>query len=299
MKLELSMSYERPAELMTLARRKLFTVPIRQEESFKDENGSTHFSDIESVINEPENEEASLSVCSSEKEDEASNCQLISAKLITKSSQDFVLILSFSRVIADYWSSCLFIHQLVDMYGKLEKSPTYRPSMTALRQTRIRQETFKSFESIKTRGGRSIRGGGGNSFGVLTKRPLPPPLSPSINKDLKPRVSSLVSFLQVSLREKEILVVKSKERLYNFWQSSITATVRRTIGPPRVKVISPIRIPTGINERTSRLGNNRPMTSRLRPLTGRARPITARKISIDQSLSGPATGAHYIKVKQQ
>lgn len=285
------MSYERPAELITLARRKLFTLHLKQKEAVTVEE--TLCNDIECTANETDSiDEASLpslTQCEEKKEETGNACQLVSAKLVTKSSQDFVLILSFSRIIADYWSSCLFVHQLVDMYGKLEKSPTYKPSMAALRQAKLRQDTFKSFESIRTRG--SSRG----SFRALTKRPLPP--SPLISKELKPSVNALVSFLQVAMREKEILIIKSKERLYNFWQNSITAILKRTRGPPRVKVIPPLRIPTGHREVTR--PENHPMTSRLRPLTGRARPITARKISIDQSLTGPSSGTQYIKVKKK
>ena len=45
---------------------------------------------------------------------------LIRAKLIQYSMQDHFLVLSFSRLVCDYWSSCLFLQQLSKIYTQLE-----------------------------------------------------------------------------------------------------------------------------------------------------------------------------------
>lgn len=51
-----------------------------------------------------------------------SNCTtLLHAKLLSKSPQEHYLILSFPRIVADYWSSALFAQQLSDAYTQLEK----------------------------------------------------------------------------------------------------------------------------------------------------------------------------------
>ena len=46
---------------------------------------------------------------------------LLHAKLLSKSPQEHYLILSFPRIVADYWSSALFAQQLTDAYTQLEK----------------------------------------------------------------------------------------------------------------------------------------------------------------------------------
>ena len=45
---------------------------------------------------------------------------LVRAKLLQYSPQDHLLVLSFSRLICDYWSSCLFLQQLSKAYAQLE-----------------------------------------------------------------------------------------------------------------------------------------------------------------------------------
>lgn len=45
---------------------------------------------------------------------------LMRAKLLQYSPQDHLLVLSFSRLVCDYWSSCLFLQQLSQIYTQLE-----------------------------------------------------------------------------------------------------------------------------------------------------------------------------------
>ena len=44
------------------------------------------------------------------------------AKVLSKSSQEHHLILSFPQIIADFWSTCLFMQQLSDAYSQLDKA---------------------------------------------------------------------------------------------------------------------------------------------------------------------------------
>ena len=46
---------------------------------------------------------------------------LLHAKLLTKSPQEHYLILTFPRIVTDYWSSALFSQQLTNAYTQLEK----------------------------------------------------------------------------------------------------------------------------------------------------------------------------------
>ena len=45
---------------------------------------------------------------------------LMRAKILQYSQQDHLLVLSFSRLVCDYWSSCLFLQQLSKAYTQLE-----------------------------------------------------------------------------------------------------------------------------------------------------------------------------------
>ena len=45
---------------------------------------------------------------------------LVRAKLLQYSLHDYLLVLSFSRLVCDYWSSCLFLQQLSKAYAQLE-----------------------------------------------------------------------------------------------------------------------------------------------------------------------------------
>ena len=221
---------------------------------------------------------------------------LMRARLVRGSVHDATLVLSFPRIICDYWSSCLFVRQLVDVYAKLEKSSLHRPSLAATRIQAKRQE-------VAARYGRSDR--------EHRTRPLGLPRELGVNKQLvgvgaidgvngyKPAIRAQLSFKQVALREKQLLKFVSKEKLWAFWDSMLTATIQRRRGPNRVKVVPPIRIPSGLGERVPRV---RSQTSKLRPLTGRARPQTGRKMAggmaaSRDSLTGPKTEFHFVKVR--
>lgn len=278
-KLEVSISYEKSSELITLARRKLFDVTLKHDYSAIPPPDGYHddTDDILSIISYREELPLkrqshtplpALPIISNES-------GLIQAKLVTKSEQESVLILSFSRIVCDYWSSCLFMQQLVDAYTKLCKASTYKPSLTALRQ-------------IKTSHNRRMR----------SSIHLPIPCVQSLHKpaiNIQLRSTPRAHFQQVCLRERQILIVRPKEKLWTFWEANITSTINRTRGPPRIKVIPPLRIPSGFGQvlRTS----VRPTTSRLRPLTARYRPPTARNDRvISESLTGQQTGTLSIRV---
>ena len=84
---------------------------------------------------------------------------LMRARLVSKGVHEHILVLSFPRIICDFWSSCLFAKQLTDAYINLEKSASYRPSLAAMRIENKRQQVMTAHEKSKTVGttGRSGR----------------------------------------------------------------------------------------------------------------------------------------------
>lgn len=339
-KIDQSISYEKPSELVTLARRKLFDIQLEQKlnntsTSSTDTRGGGCHDDIDDRLSIVSYREEETSPKIKRKLIQLAPLQqplspinksscLMSAKLITKTSHEHLLLLSFSTIVVDFWSSCLFVQQLVDAYAKLEKSSSYKPSLAVIRQNKTRQDVFNSIERKRIKAGLSHP-----TPSLPLSRPSPPSFSPaSLSRNNRhtplfppplsftntPRATSTrerseeitfqvrshpcAIFEQVCLRERQILVVKPIEKLWSFWESTATCTIKRIRGPPRVKVISPLRIPSGFGEVSRPTG--RPMTSRLRPLTAsRQRPPTAKRSSerlIGESLTGPTMGTHYIKV---
>ena len=316
--LEVPLSYEKPQELITLARRKAFEISvINHEPSALQPNSTKHpmyfdFDEHMSVMS-CSKDDSPLSVARhpSHNSDElqpsnlpklpsldtASFPPLIRAKLISNGSNDHVLLLSFSRVVCDYWSSCLFVQQLSHAYGQLERSPSYRPSLTVMKTINKRQETMKNLEQMRSKAGYRK-----NRITESRGRTLLGSQGAALNQ-FQPICPPSAYFQQMASRERQLLLIRPKERLWTFWQSVITATIRRTRGPPRIKVIPPIRIPNGFGTITRTTGLARPTTARLRPLTARNRPQTARRgtgFGMDslstESLSGPEKGLHTIKV---
>ncbi len=223
---------------------------------------------------------------------EQSSQLLLRAKLSSKNTQDHILVLSFPKIICDYWSSCLFVYQLCDAYSKLEKSSTYRPSMAATRIESKRQVVINSYQ--KTRGVAKKDA----ASRLLQKRAQGNQLL--LKGVYTPPFPSRLNFQQVAQRESQLLLMLSREKLWTFWESMVTAVIRRQRGPNRVKVVPPIRIPSGLGEKVTK---TRPQTSRLRPLTAsRNRPTTAKRGSglhgdlSREAMAGPKTKFHYLKV---
>jgi len=83
---------------------------------------------------------------------------LMRASLLQYSPQDHLLVLSFSRLVCDYWSSCLFLQQLSQIYTQLEMgTPTSRTLTKTLRDdsrshfTTLSGERFnRSFPGART-----------------------------------------------------------------------------------------------------------------------------------------------------
>lgn len=232
-------------------------------------------------------------------QDSAQSAQpLLRAKLSSKNTQDHILVLSFPRIVCDHWSSCLFVYQLCDAYSKLEKSSAYRPSLAATRIEDKRQVVIKSHQRI--RGVTNTKKD--STSRLLQKRAQGPQLS--FKGAYVPPFPSRLSFQQVAQRESQLLLMLSREKLWTFWESMVTAVIRRQRGPNRVKVVPPIRIPSGLGEKVTK---TRPQTSsRLRPLTAsRNRPATAKRGSgfhgdlSRETMMGPKTKFHCFKVLPQ
>ena len=189
------------------------------------------------------------------------------------------------------------MQQLADVYWKLEKSASYRPSLAAARIESKRQAVVRTCG--RERGQPKFRDSPGR---LLQKRG--PMRTPGSKFHFVPTIPPQVHFHQVAQREYQLLKMVARERLWGFWESMITATIRRQRGPNRVKVIPPVRIPSGLGERNL-AARGRPQTSRLRPLTARNRPQTAKRQqnsmfgelgTTREALAGPHTLFHFIKV---
>ena len=321
--LDLTTSYERPSELVTLARRKVFHIPIKQQRQHDLQSSNTtgpmmctgdSFDDSLSIVSYKSEISPKLKprivsfqdsshlpqlTCLNEPPSGEDYSPLVRVKLITKSPQDFILIVSFPNIVCDYWSSCLFIQQLTNAYSKLEKSSSYRPSLIALTHMRKRQETFNALEI------RRAKAGHGRSRPTTTLLQRRAQINQgSSDKGFTPICPPRCYFQQVGLRESQILLSYPKEKLWTFWEAMVTATIKRLRGPPRVKVIPPIRIPSGLGEITRTSGVGRPTTARLRPFTARNRPVTASRRASglkdgfsQESLSGPKRDSLSIKVR--
>ena len=70
---------------------------------------------------------------------------LVRAKLIVCSPQDHLLVLTFSRLVCDYWSSCLFLQQLSQSYTQLEQGT----SMNRLLTRTLREDSKAHFASLR------------------------------------------------------------------------------------------------------------------------------------------------------
>ena len=226
---------------------------------------------------------------------------LMRARLVSKGVHEHILVLSFPRIVCDFWSSCLFVKQLADAYIHLEKRASHHPSLAAMRIESKRQHVINAHERAK--GGKMTA-----AARLLQKRAQPESQSKKL-----PLHPARLHFQQVATRESQLLLVQSKERLWGFWESMVTATIRRQRGPSRIKLVPPVRIPKGLGDKsfgmtssTSRGGW--PQTSRLRPLTAsRNRPVTASRrggggrVFVDnassrEALMGPQTKFHFMKV---
>ena len=230
---------------------------------------------------------------------------LMRAKLVSKGVHEHILVLSFPRIVCDFWSSCLFAKQLADAYIVLEKSASYRPSLAAMRIENKRQHVVNAHERSKFGG----KGGKMNAAARLMQK-----RNQQANQSKQsPLHPARLHFQQVAKRESQLLLMLPKEKLWEFWESMVTATIRRQRGPNRIKLVPPVRIPKGLGDKkstvistTSRGG--RPQTSRLRPLTAsRNRPMTASRrgggsgvfadvATSREALLGPQTKFHFIKV---
>ncbi len=238
------------------------------------------------------------SIDQSSQSTEESSSLLLRAKISSKSYQEHILVLSFPRIVCDYWSSCLFTFQLCDAYTKLEKSSTYRPGPAATRIDNKRQAVIKAHDRTRTGGLTNKRRDAASR--LLQKRAQGKQLL--LKGVYTPSFPSRLNFQQVAQRESQLLLMLSREKLWTFWESMVTAIIRRQRGPNRVKVVPPIRIPSGLGERVTR---TRPQTSRLRPLTAsRNRPGTARRGTAGligdvsrEALTGPKTKFHCLKVQ--
>ena len=240
------------------------------------------------------------------KSEKPANLPLIRARLVSNSSSTHTLVLSFPRIVCDFWSSCLFMQQLTDLYSQTEKSATYRPSVAAKKLESKRHGVIEAYEKEKRRNGGQPGRKMDAATRLMLKRAQVQPSRAVSDLTFVPMVNAKLKFPQVAQREKQLLMMLSRDHLLAFWEGVVTATIRRERGRSRTKIVPPVRIPSGLGEMPPVSGYRRPQTSRLRPLTAsRNRPVTARRQGGGafgeagfprEALLGPKTNFQFIKV---
>ena len=217
-------------------------------------------------------------------EEEETRTVLMRARLVQESVREATLVLSFPRIICDYWSSSLFVHQLAEAYRQMERASGVSRRIEASRREVVSRFGNRQPSQYKSLGQRREVGRAAVCLGERG------------GGEYKPSLRAQLSFQQVALRERQLLKFVSREKHWAFWEGLLTAVIRRQRGPNRVKVVPPVRIPSGLGEKIQRVP--RPQTSRLRPLTGRGRPQTGRRLVGEpkDTLAGPKTEFHFIKV---
>ena len=230
---------------------------------------------------------------------------LIRVRLVSKTRTNHILVMSFPRIICDFWSSCLFMHQVTDLYTKLERSASYKPSAAVMRLESKKQEMMDAYDRERRKNSQGRRLDAATRLMQMRKQQQ---VRREASKDVYvPTFPAKLHFHQVAQRENQLILMIPRERLLAFWEGMVTATIKRERGVNRLKVVPPVRIPSGLGEATATRDYGRPQTSRLRPLTAsRNRPTTARrqaggggfgemKASRD-ALLGAKTVFHFLKV---
>jgi len=129
---------ELPGNIITQERRKPFSVHIK-ENAMK--------SATETLLTMDDMHITSVVECDSDNtRDKMWPYQtLVRAKLIGYSPQDHLLVLTFSRLVCDYWSSCLFLQQLSQNYTQLEQGT----SVNLLLTKSLRDDSRAHFASLR------------------------------------------------------------------------------------------------------------------------------------------------------
>lgn len=71
---------------------------------------------------------------------------LMRAKILQYSQKDHLLVLSFSRLVCDYWSSCLFLQQLSIIYTQLESGTQAPRTLTKT----LRDDSRSHFTTLQS-----------------------------------------------------------------------------------------------------------------------------------------------------
>lgn len=106
---------ELPTSILAQERCRPFSISIKDDSSSSIDNNTSLSSTCDMhVMSITENDSANA------KDKDWQYTTLMRVKLLQYSLQDHLLVLSFSRLVCDYWSSCLFLQQLSQVYTQLE-----------------------------------------------------------------------------------------------------------------------------------------------------------------------------------
>ena len=157
---------------------------------------------------------------------------LFRSQLLSHNPFDHTLILTFPRIVCDFWSASLFVRQLASAYAVEEQRPT---KASSIRNKVLLKKWSKNF--------------------LVAPKPLVPVDSDS---QMNPKAQqnwlgnrkkhnvlacSQLKFKQIALRELELGMSLSRERLWSLWQLSATKTVKSRQGQLKVKPVPYVKLP--------------------------------------------------------
>ena len=168
---------ELPTNVLAQERRRPFNISIKNNSSLPCDNTSQTDIRVTSVT---ENDNIT---------DNWKYNTLVRGKLLQYSPQDHLLVLSFSRLVCDYWSTCLILQQLSKAYAQQE---------TGMQTSRMLTKTLRddSRSHFTTLGGGERSFPGTRTAFVRTASKLQPIRQPNLTTPLPTKIKHLTNPLQ-------------------------------------------------------------------------------------------------------
>ena len=141
---------------------------------------------------------------------------LMRTKLLQYSLQDHLLVLSFSRLVCDYWSSCLFLQQLSKAYIELETGMQASRTLTKT----LRDDSRSHFTTLA--GGEKVNRSftGARTAFVRTASRLQPIRQPNLTTPLHTKIKH---HSNNPLQSNQLHFQQVKEHIkYSLWSIFVT-----------------------------------------------------------------------------
>lgn len=163
---------------------------------------------------------------------------LFRSQLLSQDPFDHTIVLTFPRIVCDFWSASLFVRQLAAAYAVEERHHT---ADSSIRNKTLLKKWSKNFlvkpKPLTTVSHQMSKRSGQDWFGGKSRR-------------FNALASSQLKFKQIALRELELSVSLSKERLWSLWESSATKIVKNHQGIPKVKTVPHVKLPTHLKDQS-------------------------------------------------